>query len=71
MCERSRKTEFIATGPSEYRRRILKSKDELEAMDRNSHDVYKKGTIDYYQARPDELRDLNLAQFVANYEFFY
>ena len=34
MCEASRKTEFIVTGPPEYRKRMLKSKDDLEMLDK-------------------------------------
>ncbi|OBZ80775.1 hypothetical protein A0J61_11176, partial [Choanephora cucurbitarum] len=70
MCEASRKTEFIATGPPEYRKRMLKFKDDLEMLDKNSVDIYKKGLVEYYQARPDELNHLNLAQFVTNYEYY-
>ena len=69
MCVSSVKTVFVATGPPEYRRKILKSKDDLEMLDRNSKDIYSNGMIEYYVARHDQLEELNLAQFIAHYEY--
>ncbi|KAI8327795.1 hypothetical protein EDC96DRAFT_586987 [Choanephora cucurbitarum] len=39
MCEAGRMTAFIATDPPEYRRHMLKSKDELMKMDDDVEDV--------------------------------
>lgn len=48
---------------------MLKSPKELEAMDEADTNITKKGSIDYYADRPDELEDLCLADFIANFNF--
>ncbi|GFR14628.1 hypothetical protein TNCT_563981, partial [Trichonephila clavata] len=45
---------------------MLKSPQELAIISPDSTDVLKKGVIEYYLLRPDELEDLYLADFVAN-----
>ncbi|KAB0799246.1 hypothetical protein PPYR_07126 [Photinus pyralis] len=72
MARCSDGVEFINTNHSSTRTRILKSNKELQdlvAKDPESTDIYKKGTIEHYENRPDELESLCLAEFVANFTF--
>jgi hypothetical protein len=69
MVQSSVQTTFISTGPPDKRRRMLKSKAELERLDADSEDIYRSGPIEYYAARPDTLANINLAQFIAYYDY--
>ncbi|KAG5666197.1 hypothetical protein PVAND_017659 [Polypedilum vanderplanki] len=56
----------------QMRTRILKSNKDVEklaAENPDSTEIFKKGPIDHYACRPDELNDICLAEFVANYSF--
>lgn len=69
MCSTSVAVEFIHSGPPESRQRILKGPAELKKLPPDSTDIYKKGTLDRYGVRSEELEDLCLAEFVANFTF--
>ncbi|KAG2191078.1 hypothetical protein INT47_004755 [Mucor saturninus] len=69
MVETSAKTIYIPTGPKSSISRMLKPKAQLEQLPENSTDVYQRGWVEHYQSRPDTLKDLNLAQFCAWYEY--
>lgn len=48
---------------------MLKSPKELEEMEEDSEDIYKKGTIERYAERPAMLENMCLADFEAWYEY--
>lgn len=48
---------------------MLKSPAELKKLPANSTDVFKSGAIEYYQSRPNEMKHICLADFVAMYNF--
>lgn len=47
------------------RLRMLKPQSELDLLESQSTDIYRKGKIEYYTERPEELDHLCLADFVA------
>merc|ERR1712126_143778 len=67
MCCSSRKKKFIQTLPPEKRDGLIKSN--IEELD-DKDDIFAYNIIDYYQNRPDQLEDVSLASFAANYEYF-
>ncbi|KAG5679958.1 hypothetical protein PVAND_009493 [Polypedilum vanderplanki] len=72
MCMSTDVVEFISSGPKATRQRMLKSNAELERIAKSnpdSVDIYKKGPIDRYADRPDELEDICLADFIALYNY--
>lgn len=66
MAKSSITTVCIPLHPSE-RQRIRKTLKELEAMDEDCTDVWKENWFEKYEKRPNDLEDVTLAQFVANY----
>nr|XP_037874148.1 uncharacterized protein LOC110384711 isoform X14 [Bombyx mori] len=60
-------TVYIPTVLPTERARIRKSMKELEALDDDCTNVGKENWFDKYEKRPEELRDVTLAQFVAKY----
>ncbi|KAG5666229.1 hypothetical protein PVAND_017804, partial [Polypedilum vanderplanki] len=72
MCMSTDVVEFISSGPKATRQRMLKSNAELERIaesNPDSTDIYKKGPIDRYADRPDQLEDICLADFIALYNY--
>ena len=66
----SRAVEFIATQTSDARFKIAKSKKQLMELAEDDRDnIFSKGAVDRYGERPDDMKDLCLADFVANYEY--
>merc|ERR1711867_174774 len=61
------KKKFIQTLPPEKRDGLIKSN--IEELDDND-DIFCYNIIDYYQNRPDQLEDISLASFAANYEYY-
>lgn len=62
--------EFINTSPRDSRQRMVKSPKELAKIAEKNPDcseIMKDGWIERYSARPDELNEIALAEFVANY----
>ena len=58
---------FIQTDPKDNRIRILKSKKKLEKLDDDDQDIYENSIHDYYASRPDNMENICLAEFAANY----
>ncbi|KAG5666208.1 hypothetical protein PVAND_017645 [Polypedilum vanderplanki] len=72
MCMATDVVEFINSGPKATRQCMLKSNAELERLVRenpDSTDIYKKGPIDRYADRPDELENMCLADFIAKFNY--
>ncbi|CAG9807951.1 unnamed protein product [Chironomus riparius] len=69
MSHSSSVVEFINTGPMKTRHRILKSQSQIKKLPENSTDVYKKGSIDRYKERPEALKDVCLADFIAKFSY--
>ncbi|XP_046971063.1 uncharacterized protein LOC124538105 [Vanessa cardui] len=67
MAKSSVVTVYIPTVFPTERARIRKSMKELEALDDDCTNVWKENWLDKYEKRPEELRDVTLAQFVAKY----
>jgi DNA replication protein DnaC len=63
----SRKVVFVNTAAKEDRVSLLKPINQIQSMDENSEDIYQTSFIDRYAARPDQLNDMCLAEFAANY----
>lgn len=56
---------FINTFPKEKRVKMLKSQVELKKLAPNSTEIFRNNMIDYYQHRPLILKNLCLADFIA------
>jgi hypothetical protein len=48
---------------------MLKTQKHLSILEDDSIDIFNNNFIDYYIARPDELNNICLADFCANYDF--
>lgn len=58
---------YIPTIWPTERQRIRKTLKELNELNDDCTDVWKENWFDKYEKRPDDLNDVTLAQFVANY----
>ncbi|KAL8592920.1 hypothetical protein ACOMHN_050747 [Nucella lapillus] len=58
---------FINTNRPEKRIHMLKLEEVLRAMDPDSTDIMRSGLLDKYLARPNEMENVCLAEFAANY----
>ena len=67
MCSASRKNKFIQTQPPEKGDALLKPN--IEELQDNDN-IFFHNIIDYYQSRPDSLKDVSLASFAADYEYY-
>jgi hypothetical protein len=63
----SRKIIFVNTAAKEDRVSLLKPINYIPGMDKESEDICQTSLIDRYAARPDQLSDMCLAEFAANY----
>ncbi|CAF1203192.1 unnamed protein product [Adineta steineri] len=63
----SRSTVFINTNRPENRISMLKSDEILQKLEPDSKDVFVEGLIDMYVNRPDEMKDVFLADFASLY----
>ncbi|XP_050303800.1 uncharacterized protein LOC126741439 [Anthonomus grandis grandis] len=61
---------YIPTSPIMERTKMLKSLEELNQMDSDDTNIYQEGLIEHYEARPDEMENICLAEFAAYYDFF-
>lgn len=48
---------------------MVKSKRELEELDKGSTDIFHNGLIQYYSMRPDCLENISLAEFASWYRY--
>lgn len=72
MCVTSVKVEFVASGPSNERQKMLLFNTELiklRELNPESTDIYRKGPIERYAERHEELENTCYADFVACYEY--
>ena len=67
LKQMSRKVVFINTAAKEDRVSLLKLINQIQDMDEDSEDIYQTSLIDRYVARPDQLNNMCLAEFAANY----
>jgi hypothetical protein len=67
LSNSSRSTIYINTSPEDNRTRMLKSNSVLQQMNMSSTEVFCNNMLVYYTERPDELSELCLADFCANY----
>ena len=67
LSTNSRSTVFINTNKPENRISMLKSNEILQKLDSDSKDVFVQGLIDMYSNRPDEMKDICLADFASLY----
>ena len=63
----SRSTVFINTNRPENRISMLKSDEILEKLEPDSKDIFVEGLIDMYINRPDEMKNVCLADFASLY----
>ncbi|CAF1536026.1 unnamed protein product, partial [Rotaria sordida] len=63
----SRSTVFINTNRPENRISMLKSDDILQKLEPDSKDVFVEGLIEMYVNRPDEMKNVCLADFASMY----
>jgi len=74
LCEKSDTVQWLDVSMPHKRNRRLKDHKELvqmEATDPDSEDIYMENIhTHYYPGRPDELDDLCLHDFVANYNYY-
>ena len=70
VCMSTREHAFINTFGHEERYAILKSKRYLESMKEDATSVFMTSIHEKYVARPNELADICLAEFVAGYNYF-
>ena len=65
----SRTTIFLNTDHKDSRDSLLLPFAHLQKLDDNDENVYCKNIIDRYAARPQNLEDMSLAEFAANYTY--
>ena len=65
----SRTTIFLNTDHKDSRDLLLLPFAHLQKLDDNDENVYCKNIIDRYAARPQNLEDMSLAEFAANYTY--
>ncbi len=67
----SRQVIYINTDFKEERISLVLSKAKLDQLEDDNEEVFSKNCIDRYAARPDELEQLTLAEFVADWRVVY
>ena len=67
LSSSSRSTVFINTNRPENRISMVKSDEILEKLEPDSKDVFVQGLIDMYINRPDEMKNVCLADFASLY----
>ena len=65
----SRSTIFLNTHDKKLRDSLVLPFTQLQKLDDNDENVYCKNIIDRYAARPQNLEDMSLAEFAANYTY--
>ena len=71
MKKLSRKCVFINTSPQNERVTMTKPLASIQELENDEEDVYLINLIDRYAARPDQLENMCLAEFAANYDVKY
>ena len=65
----SRSTIFLNTHDKKSRDSLILPFTQLQKLDDDDENVYCKNIIDRYAARPQNLEDMSLAEFEANYTY--
>ena len=71
LKNQSRKTVFINTDSKENRTTMTKPLTKINNLEDDDEDLYQTSLIDRYAARPDNLENMTLAEFAANYNVSY
>ena len=71
MKKLSRKCVFINTSPQNERVTMTKPLESIQELENDEEDVNLINLIDRYAARPDQLENMCLAEFAANYDVKY
>jgi DNA replication protein DnaC len=69
LCYKSLNTNYINTNLRENRDLVPKKKEELAMMKDDDEDVFEKSIHDRYEARPDSLESMCLADFGTWYDY--
>ena len=69
ICKKSRQVIFINTCNPEDRARMLKTDDEIEALEDNDTEIFQKNSISRYSERPKSLKSWCLADYVSHLEY--
>ena len=69
LTKGSRQVVFIPTDLPENRTRLFKPMKVIETLEDDDPDVFQLSILDRYEARPNSLEDLCLAEFVARYSY--
>ena len=67
----SRKCIFINTDPKNERVTMTKPLSSIQELENDEEDLYLTSLIDRYICRPDQLQNMCLAEFAANYDVKY
>ena len=65
VSQSSREVIYVNTFPSEKRSKVLMDVEMLRNLKSDSTSIYKKGLIDHYTNRPDNMSSVCLAEFAA------
>ena len=69
ICKKSRQVIFINTCNPEDRARMLKTDDEIDALQDNDTEIFQKNNISRYSERPKSLKSWCLADYVSHLEY--
>ena len=71
MKQFSRAVVFVNTNVKKDRIAVLKGRDAIDQLDGDDTDVFQKSLVDRYMHRPQQLKDMCLAEFAASYSTCY
>ena len=71
MKQLSRAVVFVDTNVKKDRIAVLKGRDAIDQLDGEDSDVFQKSLVDRYMHRPQQLKDMCLAEFAASYSTCY
>ena len=74
QCQASVAEIYVNTSPADERTRVLKSRKDLMAIaetDSSSTDIYRKGILQHYEDRPEEMENWCLADFATSLNIFF
>ncbi|XP_062600070.1 uncharacterized protein LOC134261665 [Saccostrea cucullata] len=68
LIQGSRQVVFVPTDLPEQRTRLFKPMKLIEMLEDDDPDVYMRGILEYYAARPSQLSEVTLAEFATKYK---
>ena len=71
MKQLSRAVVFVDTNVKKDRIAVLKGREAIDQLDGDDTDVFQKSLVDRYKHRPEQLKDMCLAEFAASYSTCY